>query len=84
MRRLRAVVLLGLAALLLLAAAPWLTGVDPLRISVAERLRPTASTARATHQLPVISRTVLKAPAWRSRVCCISLKSSTLWARPKA
>ena len=40
MRRLRPVVLLGLAALLLLAAAPWLTGVDPLRISVAERLRP--------------------------------------------
>jgi peptide/nickel transport system permease protein len=38
--RLRPVVALGLGLLLLLAAAPMLTGLDPLRISVPDRLKP--------------------------------------------
>jgi peptide/nickel transport system permease protein len=38
--RLRPVVVLGLAALALLALSPWLSGVDPLRLSIADRLKP--------------------------------------------
>ena len=36
----RPVVVLGIGVLLLLAASPWLTGADPLKLSVPDRLKP--------------------------------------------
>ena len=39
-RRLHPVVLIGLLVLILLAVSPWLAAIDPLKLSVADRLKP--------------------------------------------
>ena len=38
--RIRPLVLLGILVLVLMALSPWIAGLDPLKISVAERLKP--------------------------------------------